>query len=415
LIENVDDIIITLSRGGEILYQSPAIERALGYHPYNPSDHGALHYLHPDDLPLVSKVFSELVEQAPGAIHRLEFRLRHKNGSWRNFECTARLTHDQQGEVCALINLHDITERVAAEAEIQSQRDLLDGIFQNADVAIFLLDVEADGQFRYVTINKKDEEITGVCADQVTGKTVPELVPFYLTPEDAATMQANYQRVVETGQQLVYEELLPVAGKEIWWLTRLTPLFDAEGRIYRLLGTSLEINERKQMEEELRLARDELEQRVMERTQELHESESQLRRAVLNTPFPSMIHAEDGQVLLLSQTWMELSGYTPEDIPSIDQWVKKAYGGERDFMLEKSREYFQLMEKQYHQEVEITTKDGQRRIWDFHDAPLGTDSDRRRLVISMADDVTERVQAERQLAKFAQDLERSNEELKQFA
>ena len=59
---------------------------------------------------------------------------------------------------------------------------------------------------------------------------------------------------------------------------------------------------------------------------QLDESRSQFRRAILDAPFPIMIHAEDGEILQLNKTWTELTGYTLEDIPSIPDWTSKAYG-----------------------------------------------------------------------------------------
>ena len=39
-----------------------------------------------------------------------------------------------------------------------------------------------------------------------------------------------------------------------------------------------------------------------------------------------MIHAEDGEVLQISSTWTELTGYTLADIPTTADWAQRAYG-----------------------------------------------------------------------------------------
>ncbi|MEE8441362.1 MAG: sensor histidine kinase, partial [Spirochaetia bacterium] len=56
-------------------------------------------------------------------------------------------------------------------------------------------------------------------------------------------------------------------------------------------------------------------------------------------------------------------------------------------------------------EFEIRIKSGQIRIWDFSSGPLGQLRDERRLVISMATDITERKQAEEELEKHRRHLE----------
>jgi len=101
--------------------------------------------------------------------------------------------------------------------------------------------------------------------------------------------------------------------------------------------------------------RDELEIRVQKRTAELtkinsllqteiaerlraesalQKSEDRFHRAVLNAPFPLMLHAEDGEVLLISKAWTKLTGYAHSDIPTMADWIEKAYGTgeERSFL-----------------------------------------------------------------------------------
>ena len=56
------------------------------------------------------------------------------------------------------------------------------------------------------------------------------------------------------------------------------------------------------------------------------QSQERFRRAVEEAPFPIMIHAEDGEVLALSRTWTEISGYARADIPTIADWTGLAYG-----------------------------------------------------------------------------------------
>jgi signal transduction histidine kinase len=58
---------------------------------------------------------------------------------------------------------------------------------------------------------------------------------------------------VRYGTTISYEQYLPFQNIPYWWLTTLTPLRDSNSHIYRLVGTSTNITERKQAEEALRL------------------------------------------------------------------------------------------------------------------------------------------------------------------
>ncbi len=135
----------------------------------------------------------------------------------------------------------------------------------------------------------------------------------------------------------------------------------------------------------------------------LLESEYRFRRAIENAPFPIMIHAEDGEVLQINHTWTELTGYTHQDIPTTQAWTQRAYGERAATVLnEVIAKKYSLKSRWKEGEFTVTTCDGNQRIWEFNSAPLGTLPDERRMVISMAADVTERKQAEADLQESEQ-------------
>ena len=126
----------------------------------------------------------------------------------------------------------------------------------------------------------------------------------------------------------------------------------------------------------------------------IYDSEEKLRLALTYAPIPIMIHSDDGEIIQISDTWTELSGYTIEDIPTIDDWIKKAYPKRQEFIRQAVARLYELDRRVEEGEFKILTKDQATRIWDFSSAPLGKLSDGRRLVISIAKDVTESRQAE---------------------
>jgi PAS domain S-box-containing protein len=129
----------------------------------------------------------------------------------------------------------------------------------------------------------------------------------------------------------------------------------------------------------------------------LRDSEQRFRRAIIEAPFPIVLHAEGGEVLQLSKAWTELSGYTPGELPTLAVWTERAYGQGKDAVREQIEQLYKLDGRVHEGEYVITTRTGAKRTWDFSSAPLGHLSDGRRLVISMAMDVTERHEAEEQL------------------
>jgi two-component system cell cycle sensor histidine kinase/response regulator CckA len=118
LIENSLDLIGILNIDGTIRYASPSHERVLGYALDELIGQNALSFVHPDDLPAVR----DALTKADGSA-LLEFRCRHKDGSWRVIESFARNLSHLPGVSGVVANSRDITERRRLEEELHhSQR-----------------------------------------------------------------------------------------------------------------------------------------------------------------------------------------------------------------------------------------------------------------------------------------------------
>ena len=156
---------------------------------------------------------------------------------------------------------------------------------------------------------------------------------------------------------------------------------DESGNPVKIQGAILDISERRHSEASLR------------------ESEERFRRAVASSPVPIMIHDEDDRVLQLSVGWTELSGYSIEDIPTLPDWTEKAYGERTGIKKAYIDDLFNIDHSVNNGEWTVKTKDGSTRIWEFQATPLGERSSGRRVLLSIAADVTERKQVEEALRK----------------
>ncbi|MHC4566261.1 MAG: PAS domain S-box protein [Planctomycetota bacterium] len=125
----------------------------------------------------------------------------------------------------------------------------------------------------------------------------------------------------------------------------------------------------------------------------LRVSEERFRRAVLNSPFPIMIHADDGEVLQINKVWTELTGYEPDEIQTLSEWTERAYGERKDIVKSRIDKIFDCDTRIEEGEYTIKSKEGKVLIWDFSSASLGKLADGRRLVISMGDCVWSPIQA----------------------
>ncbi|GFE60459.1 sensor histidine kinase [Geobacter sp. AOG2] len=121
---------------------------------------------------------------------------------------------------------------------------------------------------------------------------------------------------------------------------------------------------------------------------DLLETGGRFRQAVFSAPFPIMIHTEDGVVVMINSEWSRRTGYSFKDIPTIDAWVKKAFGAESVSMCDKFGFLYKTKAPCTYEELPVTTNSGEKLVWNFSSAPAGVLPDERRLFITMAMDVT---------------------------
>jgi len=136
----------------------------------------------------------------------------------------------------------------------------------------------------------------------------------------------------------------------------------------------------------------------MQTQQALAQSEERFHRSIIAAPYPLAIYTEDGEILTINKAWTTFSGYEPEEIPRVSDWLKKAYGVKSEKVNERVKNLFELQAPVNEGEQRIRVKDGSEHIWYFRSAPLGRLQDGRKAVVSMATDITERVKAQKELA-----------------
>jgi PAS domain S-box-containing protein len=129
-------MIALVDSDGRRLYNSPAYLKVLGYSPEDLKNTSSFEQIHPDDRPRVVKA-AEKARQTGGG-ERLEYRVRHKDGSWRSVESTASPIRNAKGQTDKLVIVNrDITERKRAE-ELLAHNAFHDGLTNLPNRALFL-------------------------------------------------------------------------------------------------------------------------------------------------------------------------------------------------------------------------------------------------------------------------------------
>jgi PAS domain S-box-containing protein len=115
--ENAADMIAVVDRKGQRLYNSPAYQKILGYGPEELAATSSMDQIHPDDRARVLEAAEKA--RTTGRGERLEYRLRHKDGSWRFIESTASAIRSKEGDTEGLVIVNrDITQRKRAEEKL---------------------------------------------------------------------------------------------------------------------------------------------------------------------------------------------------------------------------------------------------------------------------------------------------------
>jgi len=127
--ENADDMIALVDMKRKRHYNSPSYKRILGYSPSELAETTSFEQIHSDDRLKVLDAAREARETGVG--RRLQYRMRHKNGTWRILESTASPIKSRTGEVEKLVIVNrDITDRKLAEERLEhnSFHDALTGL-----------------------------------------------------------------------------------------------------------------------------------------------------------------------------------------------------------------------------------------------------------------------------------------------
>lgn len=128
---------------------------------------------------------------------------------------------------------------------------------------------------------------------------------------DAEARKAFSDELLAVGEVYKRElHLHTLRGRPIWIaITARVQQTDAGELVFD--GVAEDISERKRAEEEAQ------------------KSHGRLRQALEAAPFPTMIHdRQSGAVELINRVWSQLTGYTAEDLPTVDEWRRRALGGE---------------------------------------------------------------------------------------
>jgi PAS domain S-box-containing protein len=223
-------------------------------------------FLRCSESEVLGKTYRELQIWQDTDKYEAYFQQLHQAGKIRDFEMNLCLDKNNirtvlisanvtkiEGKDCVIGVLKDITERKLIEEKIQEQETFLRSIYEGTEQAIFVVDVDLEENFRFISFNPAHQRLVGLSLEQLYGKT-PEEAQI---PEWEAVTQ-YCRECLQAQRSLTSEIWVDLNGRNTCCYTTLTPVFNHQGRIYRLIGTTLEITKLKQLEARLQKALEEI-------------------------------------------------------------------------------------------------------------------------------------------------------------
>ncbi len=238
-------------RSGQVYY-SPEWKAQLGF---GPGEIGNTieeweNRLHPEDRERATAVIKALNATSPE--FESDFRLRHKDGSYRWILARGALLFDSQGHPRRVLGSHmDFTERKKMEEELDASRRLVHRILNATPDLLYIYDL-VEGRNTFA--NRHVTEFLGYSFDRAQ-KLGADLMGEILHPEDASAVAAHYRRCLAAadGETLEIEYRMRHADGHWCWVHCRDMVFSrTDGIPSKVLGVAQDVTERKHAEDALR-------------------------------------------------------------------------------------------------------------------------------------------------------------------
>ena len=264
--------------------------------------------VHPDDLPNADAGLKACLS-GESERYDTEFRFRHKDGSWIWIRGQGKVVEwDENGTPLRMVGTHtDITDRKKVEASLWQSEEKYRYLVENLNDIIYTLNDKAIITY----ISPGIESVGGYKPDELIGKHFIDFVH----PADKEGRIEQFQRILSGIEEPTEYRLLARDGTPFWIRTNARAVFKGQ-QLLGIQGTLVDITERKHTEEALR------------------KSENYYR-AIFETSGTAMfIIDEDTTIPLVNSNFVELSGYSRQEIEGKKSWTEFVHPDDLAWMKE---------------------------------------------------------------------------------
>jgi PAS domain S-box-containing protein len=331
LVSNLTDGILIVDTSGDIIYESPPVQRITGYTPEERVGGHVFEHVHPDDQQMVRETFSEITESEDDRIVTTELRYCHKDGSWIWLKVRGRneTTSSIGGYV---VSVSDITETKEREERLEQTTARLEALFENSPDMIDIHTTEGT----IIDVNQQFCEAFNQPKEELVGQKVWE-IDQEIEPDELREiwdgMDVGERAELETEFQTKDGTRFPV---EIH-LTRL-PVDNGN----QFMVISRDLTRRKQ------------------RIQEIQTLKERLELAVDGANLGVWDWDMTTDEVEFNDQWAEMLGYALEDLePHLSTWESRVHPDDIENVKAALEAHIQQETEYYDTEHRMRTADGE--------------------------------------------------------
>jgi two-component system, cell cycle sensor histidine kinase and response regulator CckA len=327
IIKYANDIFLLTNMEGRIVEANDQACRSYGY-AREEIIRLNLRDLRTTDSGSQSEMQMNRVEKEDGLVFESEHR--KKDGTLFPVEISSRFIKIDGKRFFQSI-IRDITERKQAEGLLKEAYTRYQRLQVNIPGMIYIYALHSDGSFSFPFVSSISKLFFNIDPEEIMhdGRLLTDLIH----PDDRKRRDESIQRSAKTMQPWREELRHIVNGRVRWFDCMSRPELQSNGDVF-WDGIMFEITERKQAEDALR------------------ENEALFKTLVDSSPVAIAVFSTTTSTIeYVSRRFMELFGYGPEDIPSIDAWWKIAYP------IDNYREQIAAM---WHKTVEVAQNEGHK-------------------------------------------------------
>ena len=341
------------------------------------------------NLNLADLIVPEQGDKLEKVTRTVSGKLRHV-GAWQFRKSDGQVidcevsTHDLMFDQrqARLVLAYDVTERVELERDLKFHQQRLRETLRLTQMGYWDYEIKTQ-RFQW---SEELQEVFDLEFNQQDN--TPLILTDLILDEDRPVAKEDWQRAIHQG--IPFDHVIRFSIHDALRAIRVIGEIhrDATGAPQRLSGSMQDITE------------------VWQARLAAQRGEAWLKQAIINSPHPAMIHAQDGEIVMINEAWSHASGYGRERFHRIEDWIQLAIPADEAELVRQKIQSLYLPGQSFKAElVHPVSAAGLSQIWELRSSHLGSLADGRNAVLTVAVDMTERLAAEEEIRRLNAELE----------